>query len=473
MNIVIVGGGTAGWLAAYYILKSQPNKHKITVVESSSIGIIGAGEGSTGSLIDLLNGYFFDYKIDILDFIDKTDAFPKMGIRHIGWNVNKESYFAPLDVSPTGFNLNDDIFKYVFSKNGKEGMHQASRIGIHYSEQNMDSFYALHFDGHKVGKYFKNLCLKAGVVVIDSEIEDIILDKDNDVKSISLKNKLKIEGDLFIDCTGFARVLMKKLQVQWISKKQFLPMNSAMPFLVPYKDEEFVAPETSATALSAGWMWNIPLSTRRGCGYVYDNSYISKEEAKQEIEDLLKHEIQPIKYIDFDSGYSEYFLKNNVLCLGLSSSFVEPLEATSIHNTIMQIAIFVSECLSSDKDSTLTQQNEDMYNERVRFLMDLTVDFISLHYQGGRQDTPFWKNIHDNKVGTPWALGVVARAKTKIPGFASFHGMFGSFSMPLANWILAGLDIITPEQSERELLYTKNLDFVEKQYIDFRRNIAS
>ena len=472
MNIVVVGGGTAGWIAAYYILKSQPGSHKITVVESSTIGIIGAGEGSTQSLVQILDGSYFNFKVDILDFMEKTDATPKMGIRHTGWNINKESYFAPLDFSPSGFTLDDYIFKYVFSQEGKEGMHRASLIGAEYSKQKINNLYALHFDGHKVGKYFKDLCVKDGATVVDSVVKDVVVDQVGNVSSIVLENNTLLDGDMFVDCTGFARVLMKKLGVQWVSKKEFLPMNSAMPFLVPYKENEFIVPETGATALSAGWMWNIPLKTRRGCGYVYDSNYLSKEEAKKEIEDLLGHEIQPIKYIQFDSGYSEYFVKNNVLCLGLSSSFVEPLEATSIHNTIMQVAMFVSECLTPDKTSTFTQTNEDMYNQRIKFLMDLTVDFISLHYQGGRYDTPFWKNIADNKVGTPWALETAKRAKEKIPGYTSFQGMYGSFSMPLANWILAGLDIITPEQAAKELVYTRDFDSVKKQYTDFYNSIG-
>jgi tryptophan halogenase len=472
MNIVVVGGGTAGWLAAYYILKSQPNKHKVTVIESSAIGIIGAGEGSTQSLIHILEGSFFNYKIDISDFIDKTDGFLKMGIKHTGWNINKESYFAPLDYSPSGFTLNDYIFKYVFSKEGKEGMHKASTIGIEYSKQKINNAYALHFDGHKVGKYFKDLCVKDGAKVIDSVVTDVVLDKDSNVKTLVLEDGLSIDSDLFIDCTGFARVLMKKLEVNWVSKKEFLPVNTAMPFILPYKKGEFIYPETGATALSSGWMWNIPLKTRRGCGYVFDGSYITKEEAKQEIEDFIKQKIEPIKYIHFDSGYSEYFLKNNVLCLGLSSSFVEPLEATSIHNTIIQISMFVEECLTPDKESTFTQSNQDMYNKRIKTLMDLTVDFISLHYQGGRTDTPFWRNISENKIGTPWALETVKRAKEKIPGYTSLEGTYGSFSMPLANWILAGLDIITPDQAAKELIYSKDISFVENQYQDFYNSIT-
>jgi hypothetical protein len=471
MKIVVVGGGTAGWLAAYYIAHSQAGKHEITVIESSFIGIIGAGEGSTQSLVNILDGSYFKSKIDITDFMEKTDAFPKMGIRHTGWNVKNESYFAPLDYSPSGFTLNDYVFKYVFSQEGKEGMHRASTIGIEYSKQKINNIYALHFDGNKVGKYFKDHCVKDGVTVIDSVVKDVVLGKDSNIKSLTLENKVNVDGDLFIDCTGFARVLMKKLESEWVSKKEFLPMDSAMPFILPYKENEFIVPETGATALSSGWMWNIPLKTRRGCGYVYDSSYLTKEEAQKEIEDLLKQEIKPIKHISFDSGYSDHFLKNNVLCLGLSSSFVEPLEATSIHNTIIQVSIFVEECLTPSKESTFTESNQNMYNTKIKRLMDLTVDFISLHYQGGRTDTPFWKNVTENKIGTPWALETVKRAKDKIPGYSSLEGTYGSFSMPLANWILAGLDIITSEQALKELNYSKNIDFVKNQYNEFYNSV--
>jgi tryptophan halogenase len=464
MNIVIVGGGTAGWIAAYFISKSQPNLHSITVIESSKIGIIGAGEGSTGSLINLIEGRFFDSKIDLVDFMNKTDGTLKMGIMHRNWAKDKSDYFAPLDTSPTGFALNDYIFKYVFSKVGKEGMHISSKIGLNYNQDNTDKIEAVHFDGHKVGQYFKNICINLGVIVKDTVVEDISVDNNGYISYIITEDSEIISGDLFIDCTGFSRKLMKAINVDWISKQDVLPMNTAMPFLLNYSNGDEIFPFTTATALSSGWMWSIPLKTRMGCGYVFDSRFISKEEAKKEIEEYLQTDITPIKYIDFTSGYSEKFFSKNVLCLGLSSAFVEPLEATSIHNTIIQIAIFVNECLSANIDSTFSKYNKEIYNKRITFLQELTVDFISLHYQGGRDDTPFWKYIKDNKIGTPWALETVERARIKIPGYSSFEGMYGSFSIPLSNWIMAGLDIITPKQAEEDLISSGLYKVAEKEY---------
>jgi flavin-dependent dehydrogenase len=471
MNIVIAGGGTAGWLAAFYISKAQPNKHKITVIESSKIGIIGAGEGSTGSMIDLLNGSFFNYKIDLADFVEKTDATYKMGIRHQHWSPAVQDYFAPLDVSPTGFTLDDYIFKYGLHKHGNDNIHLCSKIGIEY-EMKKYSPYALHFDGHKVGKYFKDLCLSDGVVCIDTEIDDVIIENNN-IASVITSSQEKITGDFFIDCTGFSRILMKKLGVEWQSYSDILSVNTAMPFILKYEEGEEIVPETKATALSAGWMWNIPLSTRRGCGYVFDNRYISKEDAKLEVENYLQKEITPIKWISFDSGHSKEFWKNNVLCLGLASSFVEPLEATSIHNTIIQTAIFADEFLNENKDHTLKEVNQKMYNERISLLNRLTIDFISLHYQGGRDDTEFWADIKKKNKCTDYAKKIVSLTKDHVPGMILHEGMYGSFSVPLANWNLAGMGLIEKNTAHQNLVDKNKLELAEEHYNNFYKSVSN
>lgn len=471
MDIVIVGGGTAGWISAFFIAKAQPGEHNITVIESSSIGIIGAGEGSTGSLLDVLNGNFFDFKTNINDFISKTDATHKMGIRHINWGKNKESYFAPLDVSPTAFELEDYIFKYVFSKYGKEKIHLASKIGIEYENKKYDTPYALHFDGHKVGKYFKSLCVPDGVKVIDDIVVDADINSDGEIEKIVLETGKIVHADFFIDCSGFHRTLMKKLNVEWESYQDILSVDTAMPFILPYDNDEEFVPETKATALSAGWMWTIPLQTRKGCGYVFDSKYISREDAQKEVEDFLGKKVEPIKWIEFDSGFSKEFWTKNVICLGLASAFVEPLEATSIHNTIVQLAIFVKQFLKKDKTKTITEVNQKIYNQRMRFLNKLTIDFISLHYKGERSDSEFWKSVNNKKLSKE-AQEILNVSKDKIPNFVLLEGMYGSWSIPLLNWIFAGIDILSPEQALEELNTTSvDIEYIEKMYNEFTRNI--
>lgn len=460
MKITIVGGGTAGWIAAYFIENAHPGIHDITLIESSKIGIIGAGEGSTGTMLSLISGHFFNKKIDVDEFIDKTDATNKMGIRHCNWSKIGASYFAPLDVSETGFELNDYLFKYSYLVNGSENMHRISFLGNDYNKKNFQKLGAFHFDGNKVGLFFKE---KTNTVkVIDAVVKDFIFNNSGEISCLVLENNEKIESDFFIDCTGFNKKFSNALKTKWISCNEFLPLNTAIPFIL--KNKKTFVPETKAIAMSSGWMWQIPLQKRIGCGYVFDKNFINEEEAIQEIEKSLKQKIEPIKIINFESGYLEKFWDKNVLYLGLSSSFFEPLEATSINNTIIQVAIFVSQFLNKNKKDTLVKEYQDVYNKRIRFLMQLTTDFISLHYSGGREDTEFWKFIKNDISPTPAAQEILNVAKYGIPGISIFEGMMGSYSIGSANWILGGMGLLQKDYCLKDLTKTKTL-MVAQNYL--------
>lgn len=473
MNICIVGGGTAGWIAAFYILKAQPGIHNVTVVESSKIGIIGAGEGSVGTFSALINGGFFNYKVDEEKFVKETDATAKMGIRHVNWTNKKGSYFAPLDMSPTANSTNDYIFKYIYSLYGKDKMHLASRVGIDYENKKYRK-YAYHFDGHRVGIFFKNECSKHNVKIYDSVVNDVILNSEGEVSEIVLEDGYRVKSDLFIDCTGFAKILVNKVSPEWISKSHVLPLNTAMPFIINNKEGEEIDPVTTATALSAGWMWSIPLQNRKGCGYVFDQNFISPEEAKLEVEKFLGHEITPIKIINFDSGYSKYFWKKNVLSLGLSSSFFEPLEATSIHHTIVQISTFVDNFLNSNYNREEMYFNQKMYNHKISCLHEVATDFISLHYQGGRDDSAFWKYIKNENIVTPIAKNLVDQSKFQIPGAKTMIGeeSYGSHPAPLSYWILAGMDLIDKERAKYELNRDSRMDLAKEEYEKFYDHVS-
>jgi flavin-dependent dehydrogenase len=471
MNIVIVGGGTAGWIAAYYITMSQPNKHNITLIESSKIGIINAGEGSTGGFVSLLQGKFAKKnKVNIEDFMLKTDATKKLGIRHTNWSKNKSSYFAPGDFSVTGLKDNDYIFKYVLSKFDNKKTHLASKIGIEYENERATSF-AYHFDATKVGQYFKEMC-GDDVSSIDAVVSQINVNSSGMIDSVRLDNEVEIKGDFFIDCSGFSKILMNKLNVKWKSYKDYLTVNTAMPFIIKYKKDEKINPETSATALSSGWMWNIPLKTRRGCGYVFDNNFISEDEAKKEVEKELKQEIEPIKFLNFDTGCLELFWKNNVIALGLASSFVEPLEATSIHNTIVQIAIFVNQYLHDDLQSTISEHSINSYNNEIMLMMDETMDWISIHYQGGREDSEFWKNIKYNNIITDKASEILKIYQHNMPKHDSFSLTGSTFVLPLLNWNLAGINKIPKDLITKELIDTDMYNFAEKEFNKYYKSFS-
>jgi tryptophan halogenase len=465
MQITILGGGTAGWLAAYTLCMSRPG-HTITVVDSSEIGIIGAGEGSTGFFTDLIAGRYFHTGIDINEFVARTDATNKIGIKFSNWTGNNTSFFTPLDGSPTAGLMDDYVFKYTLHKFGKDKAHLASKIGLDYElERNYNIFNAFHFDAHKVGQFFKEKCIQKNVTHIDATVKDSILDSETGhVTSLVLDNGRKLDADFFIDCSGFARVLMKKLNIGWKSYSKYLPCNAAIPFIL--RDNEIEnKPWTTATALSSGWMWDIPLQTRHGCGYVYNDNFISADQAKQEVEQLLKREITPIKNIQFDPGRSEKFWEKNVLSLGLASCFVEPLQATSIHTTVAQILLFVNDFLDIDASKTITKENQESYNRRTAHFYDLNLDFVSMHYQGPRNDTPFWKHIKENSIISPFAEHIIKRSQNKLVSYFEIANNFGAPAIGLWNWSMAGLDMLNEESAYIDLIQTNMYNTAETQFI--------
>jgi len=451
MNIVIAGGGTAGWLAALFIVKTQPNIHNITVVASSKIGIIGAGENATGLFKDVLMGRFFDIDVSMDDFMSKTEATYKNGILNVNWTKDGSDYFTPLGCC-SSYKGNDDIvFKYALA-NDKKNIHMYADSGyLHEKGRWEEDLQSFHFNSHKAGEYLKDICLRDGVTVIDSVIEDIELSETGDISGLRIEGGQLLAGDLFIDATGFSRLLMKKLDVDWVSYKDILPVDRAIPFFLD--DPELMKRRyTTATALSSGWMWNVPLQTRVGAGYTYDSNFLTEDEAIKEVEDYLGYKVNPIKVIKFEAGRSQTTWVKNCISVGLAQSFVEPLEATSIHSTIVQLIVFVNEVLLPDWGSTNTEVSRDRFNLMCRRMNDATADFISLHYQGGREDTPFWRHMTHNKIVTPFAKTVIEHAKTKVPSITSYQAdLFTTAPICLWNWTLAGLNLLTPEVAKASL----------------------
>jgi len=463
MDITIVGGGTAGWIAAYFLINDHPGRFNVTVIESSDIGIIGAGEGATGNLIDLLNGVYFPNTEDISEFIEKTDGTHKYGIYHQNWNGDGKGYFAPIDGTYSWQNYEDYIFKYALAEYGHEQFHLASPIGIRYENDIRGRLHSTHFDGFKVGEYFKEKCLSKGVELID----DIVTKVDclhGVITRIHLKNNGKLISDFYIDCTGFSRVLSKSLDMGWKSYSDHLPVNTAMPFQQAHnKSQDDLELYTTATALSSGWMLNVPLSSRYGCGYIFDNRFTNEKQAQKEVESYLGKPIDPIKFIHFNAGRSETFWKGNCLNLGLASGFVEPLEATSIHVTINQLLLFSKEYLT-DTSQMLDKENQNAYNKKIGFLFDSILDFISFHYMTERNDSNFWQHMTKKTTATPNARNFYTHCKMKIPGVLSLQGTVGSANISLWNWIAAGLGIITPEQAQIELQNSENKERAQKEF---------
>jgi tryptophan halogenase len=470
MKIVIAGGGTAGWIAAYLLANATKGVHDITVIESSEIGIIGAGEGSTGMFYQLVSDRIVRGGSSIEEFMEKTDSTLKYGIKHEGWSLTNDSFFAPLNASDTAQAIPDVHLLQTIMQYPTKHISMASSVGLcYYHKKAPLREYAFHFDGHKVGKYFEHLLMRAesGVKKIDAVINKVNLNQQGEIENLILSTGQTITADFFIDCTGFSRVLSKALDVKWVSYKQNLPADRALPFIVDYKmdENEQIEQLTKATAMSSGWMWSIPLQTRMGQGYVYSSEFLSEDEAHREIEQKLGHSVTPIKTIKFDGGRLENLWVKNCLSTGLAGSFLEPLEATSIHATIIQLLEFIYQCLTEEKNSTMNPATMRMFNSKMNNMFDDYRDFVVLHYQGGRDDSEFWRYIKTGETLTPFVSDLLEHCKNHIPTHLYYENYLGT-SAPLWNWILGGLGKLDPEVAKQELIRHGKL---EVSAIDFKR----
>ncbi len=457
MKIVIVGGGTAGWLAGLMISKAFP-QYNITLIESSSIGIIGAGEGSTGILTSLLSNKVMDLGTDIEEFIIKTGATLKYGIMHRNWTKKPQrQYFGPLGGSRTANQVRDWHFLHQMIID-PDNIHHTSVEGIMLDHNLVDYKYgfdrslpelnfSFHFDAHKVGQYFKSKATQ--VKHIDAIVKDVVLDENGFIKSVLLDNQQSIESDFFIDASGFQRVLMNKLDNPWVSYSDVLPVNSAMPFLLP--SEETPKPYTVAWAQKYGWMWQIPTLERRGCGYVFCDKFTTPEKAQEEIEKTLGQKIDPIRVLNFDTGILKYNWRKNCLAVGLSSAFAEPLEATSIHSTIMQLLYFIYNGIANNLTEYVHREHiVTNYNYYMKLLFENYRDFLNIHYMAGRDDSEFWRYMQTDQAKTEKTKLMLEIAKHRVPNSKDFINLDGSAGYAIWSYVLAGIGAIDKNLCKQE-----------------------
>jgi tryptophan halogenase len=343
-----------------------------------------------------------------MDFLRKTKATLKLGIRMQNWKGDGTHYYSPFHGSPTDNLAVDSTFLTSILKYDKS---HYSSLHSWMMDDKLSTFikrndrisagfdnHSYHFDGYEVGKYFKEVCIKNGIKVIDSEVTDTQFDTNEYLQSIKLANGDTIDSDFWFDCTGFSKVLMGKTKNKWVSYKDNLPTNTAVPFSTDVFSKT-VKFETHAEAMDAGWMWRIPLQNRYGNGSVFCDGFQSYDKSIEEVEKKLGHSIEPIKTIKFEPGRYEKTWYNNIAAAGLSSHFLEPLEATAIHISIVSISNLLFHFLKT-KECILSELNRNKYNTMINSMIDDYKDFIQMHYLTGRDDTPFWKFIKNDLVIT-------------------------------------------------------------------------
>lgn len=452
-RIVIVGGGTAGWLAALILgdASARPKgapASEITVIESSKIGTVGVGEGTTAIFRQML----MHFGIDERAFLAATGATIKYGIRHRDWRRLEHSYDGPIDdvqaVAGQGLDLyavasgrpisEAHLFQYLMNR-GRAPVAEVKGREVAAGPYH----YAFHFDQALAGAFLKTQA--KDVTLIDDQVQGVTRDTETGaLTALTLESGKTVEGDFFLDCSGFRRVLMSELGAQWIGYGQTLPVNRAMPFWVDLKPGEEIDPFTLAWAQKAGWMWRIPTQGRYGCGYVYSDAHVSPDDARAEIETALGHKIEPRNDIKINSGRLDSAWIANCVAVGLSSSFLEPLEATSIHGTIVQL-MWLARWLDDPK-------GRDRYNAAVAGQVDDFRDFIRLHYVSERRDSPFWQDVattHPKSVRD--RLDLWARKLPTRSDFAPFPGDLPHVQEQLYVPVLDGLGLLNRQAAKDTL----------------------
>ncbi|MBU2879129.1 MULTISPECIES: tryptophan halogenase family protein [Alteromonadaceae] len=406
-NIVIVGGGTSGWMtaAALGTLLRQEGMN-IRLIESSDIANVGVGEATIPQLKlfnDLLG-------LDEDDFVRKTQATFKHGIEFVNWKKLDHSYMHPFGTLGLNFegvefhqfwlkmaklgkasNLQDYSFNSVAAKSGK----MMRSIDTPNSPLN-NIAYAFHFDASLYVKYLREIAEKHGVKRTDAKVTEVKLRKeDGFIESLLLDNGEVVEGELFIDCSGFRGILIEQaLHTGYEDWSHWLPCDRAVA--VQSKTTEAPIPYTRSTAQKAGWQWRIPLQHRVGNGHVYSSKFMSDEEAEQILLEGIDGEpLTAPRIIRFKTGMRRKFWNKNCVAIGLAGGFIEPLESTAIH--LVQSGI--SRLMSLFPSKQFFKSDIDTYNQQAALEMERIRDFIILHYKvTERDDTPFWDYVRNMEI---------------------------------------------------------------------------
>ena len=399
LDIVILGGGTAGWMtAAALVSLIPPTRCRVRLVESEEIGIVGVGEATFPEIKNFNDAI----GVDEAEMMRATKGAFKLGIEFVDWGFKGSRYIHPFGVhGPANMEhifhhrwlralhlgLKSDIDEYSFAaqaaRNCRFEFPETGRRTI-----NSAYTYAYHFDANLYCLYLRRLAEQRGAVRTEGKVQEVIQDAETgDIRSLLLESGETISGDLFIDCSGFRSLLLSKaLGVGWEDWSKWLPCDRA--FAVPSEREE-LSPYTRSTAMEAGWRWRIPLQHRTGNGYVFSSSFIDEDKAAASLMRSLETKaLAEPRMLKFQTGRRTVGWEKNCVAVGLASGFFEPLESTSIY--LIQVAIMQLVPLLPGKSIDPLLRDEfnllmDLQYERIR-------DFLILHYKlNTRDDAEIWR----------------------------------------------------------------------------------
>lgn len=404
-HVVIVGGGTAGWMAAIYLNRFLRRLQcQVVLVESPTLGTIGVGEATIPSLVHFVRSLNLDEK----EFMRRCSGTYKLAIKFDGWAGDGTAYWHAFGLCGAQIN-GHDLFHYWLKRRFEAGSRlaysdyslqarlceQQKSPRPHRGLSNIEraGTYAYHLDATALAAYFRELATAEGVQHLFGDVQQVQLDDRGDIASLDIGGERTIAGDLFIDATGFAgRLIEQALGRPWIDWSGFMLCDRAVAMPLPRGDD--FPPYTLSTATPAGWMWRIPLSSRVGHGYVFSSAHIATEAA---IDALIRHSglrkerAADPRVLNFRVGRRSEFWARNCVSVGLASGFVEPLESTGIHLIQKAVALLINYLPDRDFNDALRQA----YNRQMAAVYDEVRDFIVLHYVLARRDEEFWRDARN------------------------------------------------------------------------------
>ncbi|MEU4076220.1 tryptophan halogenase [Streptomyces venezuelae] len=453
-RVVIVGGGTAGWMTASYFKAAFGERIDITLVESGSVGAVGVGEATFSDI-----RHFFEFLgLKEKDWMPACNATYKLAVRFENWRQPGHYFYHPFEQmrSVNGFPLTDWWLKngptdrfdkdcFVMASVIDAGLSPRHRDGtlidqafdedgnemqgLTMSEhQGKTQFpYAYQFEAALLAKYLTRYSVERGVKHIVDDVTKVELDEHGWISAVKTAEHGDITGDVYIDCTGFRGVLINQaLEEPFISYQDTLPNDSAVALQVPMDMERRgIRPCTTATAQDAGWIWTIPLTGRVGTGYVYAKDYLSPEDAERTLREFVGPAAADVEanHIKMRIGRTRNSWVKNCVAIGLSSGFVEPLESTGIffiHHAIEQLA-------KNFPGEDWNPAHRDLYNNAIAHVMDGVREFLVLHYVAAkRSDTQYWRDTKTRAIPDSLAERI-EKWKVQLPDsesiFPYYHGL--------------------------------------------------
>ena len=437
-HFVVLGGGTAGWMAACLIAKHWP-QYRVTVVESPDIGIIGVGEGSTPQL----KSFFDSLGLSESEWMPKCNATYKAGISFHGWSERPgfESYFHPFHTQLDSFTEPQFTFHTRARRTGRDVWAHPDRFFLPakiaaerrapVAPENFpfDIGYGYHFDAVLVGKTLREHAVgRLGVIHLERTVSEVLLRENGEVDALRTSDDEFVSGDFFIDSSGFRGAIIQKALAE-----PFRPFAENLfndrAVAMPSPNEEGDLPsETRATALSNGWAWKIPLTNRTGNGYVYSSRYIDADMAETELRrhlGLVDKDVEA-RHLQMNVGRVERSWVKNCLAVGLSQGFIEPLEATALHIVQATVERFILDF----EDGGLTDKHALTFNQDIGQRYDGIRDYIVAHYRmNQRTDSDYWRDNARNQflsddlktIMTTWFTGADMAAQIQELGINRYY----------------------------------------------------